>query len=60
MEKMSGGETILFQSLMKLMESKMMIIVTFIAILELAKNGILLVSQSDTFQDIRLKLKPAA
>lgn len=60
MEKMSGGGSILFQNLMKMMENKLMIIVTFIAILELVKNGIILISQSKMFQDIRLKLKPAA
>lgn len=48
---------ILFQDLMKLLKEKIAIIVTFIALLDLIKNGIVVVSQSDVYDDIRIKPK---
>jgi len=60
MGKLAKGETVLFQALMKTMKTKIMIIVTFIAILELTRKGTIMINQSEMFQDIRLKLRPAA
>ena len=51
---------ILFQDLMKRFKEKMVLIVTFIALLELVRKGQIEVRQSDVFDDIRIKLKQAA
>lgn len=48
---------ILFQDLMRDMREKIAIIVTFIALLDLIKNGFVEVSQSDVYEDIRIKPK---
>jgi segregation and condensation protein A len=46
---------ILFSDLMLQLKEKMVIIVTFIAILDLIRNGLIEVSQSDCYDDIRIK-----
>ncbi len=51
---------ILFQDLMKQFKEKIILIVTFVALLELVRKGIISVKQSDLFDDIRIKLKKDA
>ncbi len=51
---------ILFQDLMKRFKKKIVLIVTFVALLELVRKGIISVKQSDVFDDIRIKLKKDA
>lgn len=51
---------ILFQDLMKQFKGKIILIVTFMALLELVSKGIISVKQSDLFDDIRIKLKKDA
>ncbi len=51
---------ILFQDLMKQFNDKIVLIVTFVALLELVRKGIISVKQSDVFDDIRIKLKKDA
>ncbi|HGY54988.1 MAG TPA: hypothetical protein ENK44_04760 [Caldithrix abyssi] len=46
---------ILFQDLMRRLKEKIVIIVTFIALLDLIKNGLVDARQSDMFEDIRIK-----
>jgi len=55
--KLKVAPMILFQDLMREMKEKMVIIVTFIAVLDLIKNGFIVVSQSDVYDDIRIKPK---
>ena len=51
---------ILFQDLMKQFKEKIILIVTFVALLELVRKGIISVKQSDVFEDIRIKLRKDA
>lgn len=51
---------ILFQDLMKQFKQKIVLIVTFIALLELVRKGQVEVRQTDIHDDIRIKLKKAA
>lgn len=53
-------KVIFFKKLIHSLQQKIVIIVTFISLLELARNGTITVSQSDVFDDIRIKLKSAA
>ncbi len=53
-------EMILFQDLMKDIKEKIILIVTFIALLELVRKGDVTVRQSQLFEDIRIKSKIAA
>ncbi|RMH65468.1 MAG: hypothetical protein D6677_02440 [Calditrichaeota bacterium] len=55
LRKLTGKPMILFRELMQTMESKMEIIVTFIALLELMKKRLITVHQSENFDDIRIK-----
>jgi segregation and condensation protein A len=57
LQKLKVSAMILFQDLMREMKEKMTIIVTFIALLDLMKNGFVEVSQSDVYDDIRIKPK---
>lgn len=57
LNQLSVKKMILFQDLMKQIIDKITIIVTFIALLDLIKNGFVVVSQSDMFDDIRIKVK---
>ena len=49
-----------FRQLLEKQSSKMEVIVTFLAILELMKSGKILISQEHTFDDIRIESKIAA
>ncbi len=51
---------ILFQDLMKQFKEKIILIVTFVALLELVRKGIISVKQSDVFEDIRIRLRKDA
>jgi segregation and condensation protein A len=55
LNKLRGNEMILFQDLMRELKEKIIIIVTFIALLDLIKNGLVEVSQSAVYDDIRIK-----
>jgi len=57
MEKLKVTQMLLFQDLMREIKEKITIIVTFIALLDLIKNGLIIVSQSDVYDDIRIKPK---
>ena len=48
-------ELVLFQEMMRELKEKIVIIVTFIALLDLIKNGMIEARQSDVFDDIRIK-----
>jgi segregation and condensation protein A len=54
-DQLKNKKVVLFQDLMKNLKEKIIIIVTFIALLELCRNGKISVRQSDVFQDIRIK-----
>ncbi len=53
--RLQGQKMILFQDLMRELKEKIEIIVTFIALLDLVKNGKVEVAQSSVFDDIRIK-----
>lgn len=57
LQKLQITSMILFQDLMREMKEKITIIVTFIALLDLIKNGFIVVSQSDVYDDIRIRSK---
>ncbi|NOX87560.1 MAG: segregation/condensation protein A [Calditrichaeota bacterium] len=60
LEQLRQKQMILFQDLMKQFKEKILLIVTFIALLELVRKGEVVVRQSGVFDDIRIKLKDAA
>ncbi len=60
LNQLKEKKMILFQDLMKQFKEKIVIIVTFVAILELVRKGVITVKQSEVFDDIRIKLKDAA
>jgi segregation and condensation protein A len=60
LNQLKEKKMILFQDLMKQFKEKIVIIVTFVAILELVRKGVITVKQSEIFDDIRIKLKDAA
>lgn len=49
-----GEGKIIFNNLIKILKSKMEIIVTFLAVLDLVKEGICIISQSDVYDQIEL------
>ncbi len=57
MLRLQSNPMVLFQDLMKELKEKIVIIVTFIALLDLIKNGQIEVSQSNIYDDIRIKPK---
>ncbi len=57
-EKLKTGKILLFQELMKELKEKIVMIVTFISLLELVRKGDIIVRQSKVFDDIRIKPKP--
>ncbi len=57
LNQLQTSQMILFQDLMKILKEKIAIIVTFIALLDLVKSGLIEVSQSQMFDDIRIKAK---
>ncbi len=60
LSELKEKKMILFQDLMKRFHQKIVLIVTFIALLELIRRGVVEVRQSDVFDEIRIKLKKAA
>ena len=56
----SSHRTFSFRQLLEKQSSKMEVIVTFLAILELMKAGTIVISQEHTFDDIRIESKVAA
>ncbi len=60
LSELKEKKMILFQDLMKRFQQKIVLIVTFIALLELIRRGVVEVRQSDVFDEIRIKLKKAA
>ncbi|MCB0281929.1 MAG: segregation/condensation protein A [Calditrichae bacterium] len=57
MVKLQNKKMILFQDLMRELKEKITIIVTFIALLDLVRTGRIEVTQSDVYDDIRIKPK---
>lgn len=55
LNRLKDKKTLLFQDLIKEIEEKIILIVTFIALLELCKTGKISVRQSQLFDDIRIK-----
>ncbi len=60
LNQLKEKKMILFQDLMQQFKEKIVIIVTFVAILELVRKGVITVKQSEVFDDIRIKLKDVA
>jgi len=60
LDKLSKKKMFLFQDLMKEIDTKIVLIVTFISLLELIRTGKIIVRQSKVFDDIRIKGKNAA
>ena len=57
MLRLQSSPMVLFQDIMKELKEKIVIIVTFIALLDLIKSGQIEVSQSHVYDDIRIKPK---
>ncbi len=49
-----GESKIIFNNLIKILKTKMEIIVTFLAVLDLVKEGVCIISQSDVYSQIEL------
>ncbi len=60
LKKVEENQVLLFQDLMREIKEKIVLIVTFIAMLELVRKGKIQVRQSRVFDDIRIKRKMAA
>ena len=60
LNKVKSNKVVLFQDLMKEIKEKIVLIVTFISLLEMVRKGEIIVRQSKVFEDIRIKLKKAA
>ena len=58
--KLDQNKILLFSDLMKEIKEKIVLVVTFVAILELIRSGTIVVKQSKVFDDIRIKRKNAA
>jgi segregation and condensation protein A len=54
-ERLKQRKMILFSELMAEMREKIIIVVTFLALLEMIRAGKIVVRQSDLFDDIRIK-----
>ena len=57
MQRIQQNKLVLFKDLMNEIKEKIIIIVTFIALLDLVKTGKIEVSQSDIYDDIRIRPK---
>ena len=55
LNKLSGQTMLLFSELVRGMKERIVIIVTFLALLEMIKSGFITVRQSEAFEDIRIK-----
>jgi len=58
--KLDQNKILLFSDLMNEIKEKIVLVVTFVAILELIRSGTIVVKQSKVFDDIRIKRKNAA
>ncbi len=59
-DKLKSKKVVLFQDLMREIKEKIVLIVTFVALLELVRQHEVEVRQSKVFDDIRIKTKEAA
>ncbi len=55
LKKLDKQKVLLFQDLMKEIKERIILIVTFIALLDMIKDGIITVRQSDVYNEIRIK-----
>ncbi len=60
LNRLKTKKVLLFQDLMREFKEKIVLIVTFVSLLELVRNGQVVVRQSKVFDDIRIKPKEAA
>ena len=60
LNRLKTKKVLLFQDLMREFKEKIVLIVTFVSLLELVRNGQVVVRQSNVFDDIRIKPKEAA
>ncbi len=60
LEKLEKNQVLLFSELMAAISEKIILIVTFIALLDMVSQGLVVISQSKVFDDIRIKIKKAA
>lgn len=58
LDELSKSTMLLFSELMKKMQDKIVIIVTFLALLEMTKKRQIVLSQSKVFDEIRIKIGP--
>ena len=58
--KLKENPVLLFSELMSMITEKIILIVTFIALLNLVSSGQVIIRQSKVFDDIRIKMKKAA
>jgi segregation and condensation protein A len=57
LKKLDLYEVLIFQDLMKEIKERIVLIVTFVALLDMIKNGLITVRQSDVYNEIRIKKK---
>ena len=60
LRRVKQSKILLFQDLMKESKEKIVMIVTFISLLDLIRTGRVVIKQSKAFDDIRIKMKDAA
>ena len=60
LNKLKTSEVILFQDIMREIKEKIVLIVTFVSLLELVRDKKIIVRQSKVFDDIRIKPREAA
>ena len=60
LDKLKKNKVVLFQDIMREIKEKIVLIVTFISLLELVRDNKIIVRQSKVFDDIRIKPKEAA
>ena len=60
LQRIKDNKVLLFQDLMGELKEKIVLIVSFIALLDLVRRGQVVIKQSKVFDDIRIKMKNAA
>lgn len=60
MQRIKGRKILLFRDLIKECKEKIVMVVTFISLLDLIRTGRVVIKQSKVFDDIRIKMKNAA
>lgn len=60
LNKLKTSEVVLFQDIMREIKEKIVLIVTFVSLLELVRDKKIIVRQSKVFDDIRIKPREAA